>query len=339
MLLLFLTAISRSDVIELNQENLATYIGAATTIFVKFFSPNCQSCQAVQEPFEDGSKLFTDVLFGEVDCIADGEICKAFNVSHYPGFLLFQPYNTTGIAFRGPKEPNSFADFIEHYTLFKSTRPPSKLIELNPLTIEKLTRGCGLAFLYGNYVELTQSHAYSLRTLADIFEFDENITMATWNCAKFPDLCNTISADGLPAIGLCNHGKWRKYSGINTVEEMVAFVNHWCGTERTANGMLNESAGTVAKADKVVSEFLTAVDKRAIIEKAKEIQGAELYVKAMERFIEKGQEQIEKDVQQMNSAIEQRKGSPKVLDMVKRRYNVFRKFLPETANSDQEQSL
>jgi thiol-disulfide isomerase/thioredoxin len=333
----FLTLLSRSDVIELAQYNIGEYIGRDTPIFVKFFSPHCASCKAVQEDFEEASRLFSDILFGEIDCTIETDLCKACNVSNYPSFQLFLPRNLTGISFRGAKQSHSFADFIEHHTLSKSNRPPSKVIDLNPLNLAKITNGCGIVLFYVNYAELSQSFAYSLRSLADIFEFDENIEMGTWNCAKFPDFCSQTGITEYPAVKSWSKGVWRKYNESHNIDAMLNHINHHCQTERTLSGLLNDKAGTSKEGDALAVEFLTADNKRGVLEKAKQIGSLDTYVKAMERFLEKGEEQIAKDIEQIGKLIEQRKGSIKSLDAAKKRLNVFSKFVPIPEQTENEE--
>jgi hypothetical protein len=84
----------------------------------------------------------------------------------------------------------------------------------------------------------------------------------------------------------------------------------------------------------LVTEFLAAQSKADVIERAKKIAGAEFYVKVMERWVAKGSEQVAKDVGVMRELLEQKKGSKKALDGIKRRYNVFAKFFPTVVDSD-----
>jgi hypothetical protein len=86
-----------------------------------------------------------------------------------------------------------------------------------------------------------------------------------------------------------------------------------------------------------VTEFLAAEVKDEIIEKMKKVAGAEFYVKAMERYVAQGNHQIQKDVQVMREMLDMRHGSMKALDGMKRRYNIFIKFLP--AEGDEEPDL
>jgi thiol-disulfide isomerase/thioredoxin len=330
MLLLLLAALSGSDVLELSRENIYDYVGLEVPIFVKFFMPHCANCQAVRQDFEDASNLFTDVTFAEVDCAVDRDLCQSFNTSNYPSFKLFVLGDTFGIFFRGAKESHYFADFIEHHTLCRSSRPPSKVLALDPLTIGKITGGCGFTLFYTNYVDLSQSFAYSMRTLADLYEFDDNIQMATWNCAKFPDVCAQANATEFPAVSVHHSGRWTRYPGSHLIEEMTDFLNERCKTERMPSGMLSDKAGTVPQGDALAAEFLEASDRAAVIAKTKAVPGAELYVKAMERFVEKGHEQIAKDLEAMVAHIQKRTGSIRALDSVKKRLNVFRRFVPVT---------
>jgi hypothetical protein len=79
---------------------------------------------------------------------------------------------------------------------------------------------------------------------------------------------------------------------------------------------------------RIVSEFLQSQDKEAVIEKTKTVEGADVYVTVMQRYLTGGSALLEKDVSIMSSLLSQKKGSWPALDGMKRRLNVFRAFLP-----------
>jgi hypothetical protein len=68
----------------------------------------------------------------------------------------------------------------------------------------------------------------------------------------------------------------------------------------------------------------------------KAIEGGEFYVRVMERYLPTGLDKLRKDVAGMAAILQERTGSIASLDGLKRRYNVFRQFLPavESGESD-----
>jgi alpha-mannosidase len=130
---------------------------------------------------------------------------------------------------------------------------------------------------------------------------------------------------GYPTIKLSKYGNWIVHHDPENVERLIQFVNAECGTERMRGGLLHDTAGTIKQADVLAKDFLDG--KEGCIEKAKNITGAEFYVKMMERAVAKGLEQLQQDFDGMSMILDQRKGSIATLDGVKTRYNVISKFL------------
>jgi hypothetical protein len=169
---------------------------------------------------------------------------------------------------------------------------------------------------------------------ADLIDSEPNVSVGTFNCARFEEVCAQLKVGSLPTAKLAIGGNWTTYYGARYVRAYLDFVSDHCGTERGLDGLLRDDAGTVRAADDLVTEFLTAEAKADVIERAKKITGADFYVKAMERWVAKGSEQLAKDVAVMRELLEQRKGSIKALDGIKRRYNVPAEFFPIVDDSD-----
>jgi hypothetical protein len=108
----------------------------------------------------------------------------------------------------------------------------------------------------------------------------------------------------------------------------VQSVNRRCALDRRIDGLLGENAGRIAKADEIAREFVDAENREELVQAMKKIDGAEFYVKIMERIREKGVEQVTNDGAAMKVNLERRAGSRKTLDEIKKRYNVINSFLP-----------
>jgi hypothetical protein len=60
----------------------------------------------------------------------------------------------------------------------------------------------------------------------------------------------------------------------------------------------------------------------------KDVSGAGFYVKMMERFMDKGIDQLKKDMALMKAMMDTRKASWPTLDEMKRRYNIVNSLVP-----------
>jgi protein disulfide-isomerase A6 len=295
--------------------------------------------------FLEASYTFPSVFFGGIDCVSQKSLCELFNVETYPTVHLFLPGSHEGIDYDGDHSPRSLVEFVEMHTSYTAARTSERLVEVNPVRWDRfVTSGC-CHFLFA-YTSNSAPYKHTLvqfQETAAAFDPDENITLGTLACDKFQELCQPLKIRTFPSLRLLKNGVWTEYTGERYLGPMVRFLNEECGTDRGTDGLLSDKAGTIATADALVPEFLGAEDKRAVIEKMKGIEGADVYVRVMERFLTNGRAALEKDVASMRALISERKGSLSSIDRVKMRYNVFVKFLgspePETRNVVHEEDI
>ena len=65
----FISAFDLSNYVEITEQNKKMYFKGEKPILVKFYSPNCDVCQEMEEPFNQASQYFDDALFGGVNCL------------------------------------------------------------------------------------------------------------------------------------------------------------------------------------------------------------------------------------------------------------------------------
>ena len=339
-LLHFLFLFISSEYIELNKENVDTYIGAAIPIFVKFYSPQCGHCQAMAEDFSEASTYFQkDVLFGGVDCLAQHEICEVHKVEGYPTIKLFKKNDKEGTEYSGDRSTDEFVSYVQTNTGAKTHKQLSVLVNLNPYNYEKKINAqkCAFVMFYANWDQSSKHFLPQLKEIANVFDPEPNVTVGAVNCENYNELCQNNSITDYPTFVLMRNTQKVPFTGEQTIKNVITMINANCGTQRDTNGLLRDDVGLVKDAKPVVEEFKSALDqnddekKNAAIEKMKAIPGTEIYVKAMERLISKGKEVLSKDLVIMNDFMTEKKGSIKALDGMKRRYNVFKLFVPTPA--------
>lgn len=331
-------AFTSSAVIELTKVNVNEYIGGQKTSFVKFYSPNCGHCSAMAPAFEEASTTFTEVSFAGVDCINQKDICDKHKVTGYPTIFLFKPGDKTGIEFKGERSADGFDDFIENYTTFKAKRPPKVLVDLNPLNFQEQVnnRTCTFVTFFAPWCGHCKHFLPEAKAAALAFMVEPNVEIGRLNCEQYKNFCEEHSVTGYPTIKLFkNTGEQVDYSGPRTSQGVADFLNEHCGTQRGTDGLLIDTAGLLEGAAEIVKEFLSG-DKKAAREKMAALEGSQIYLKVMDRYIEKGVDQIRKDVATMKSILDAKKGSAKALDGMKSRFNVFNQFIPVQEQVSQE---
>ncbi|KAH0788995.1 Thioredoxin family protein [Histomonas meleagridis] len=326
----FLVQFILAEYVEITSKNIDQIIGGNRPAMVKFYSTQCGHCRAMAEDFAEAANAYNDVVFGGVNCLEEKKICKKFKIEGYPTIMLYKAKEKTGIEFEGSRTVESFCNFVENYTNIKAKLPPQYLIDLNPLNFDNVTAShkCVFNTFFAPWCGHCKHFLPQAKIAANAFQADPQIVVSRLDCEKYKDICSKYGVDGFPTIKLFKEGETIDYSGSRTAESVVNFINDNCGTERDVNGLLNDAAGLIKDAAPIVAEFLTAEDKSPLVEKMKAVSGAEFYVKVMERYIAKGQEQIKKDIETMSKILESRKGSFASLDGMKKRLNVFEQFIP-----------
>ena len=331
MFLVLLASLCRAEYVEITKDNAKQLIGGPKPVFVKFYSPNCGHCRAMAEDFAEAATTFSDVVFGGVDCTAHSAVCDAHKVTGYPTLLLFQAGKSEGIEFTGSRSVDKFCDFIENYTEFKAKRPPQVMVELNPLNFEKriTEEKCTFVTFYAPWCGHCKRFLPQARIAATSFVGEPNVSVAKVNCEEYHELCQNWGVEGFPTIKLFKGSLEEplKYEGQRTAQGVVEFINAQCGTQREVGGLLNSLAGLVEEAAPAVQEFLSGAHEAAM-EKIKKIKGAEFYLKVMERYLQKGKEQVVKDMDTMMGILTAKKSSWLAMDGMKKRYNVFAQFVP-----------
>lgn len=324
--LLFLA--KSGPVLELNNVTLEDVIGGSKPAFVKFYEPDCPYCQALSPEFYRSSRKVGDAVnFASVDCTVLNETCDFFGVSRYPIVQFFWPEDYDGIDYDGDRNEADMTAFIQKQLESRRTAPGPPPIILSALTFQKFTRTSTCRFLAFFNLANNRDLLTTVRNLSNIFSMEPSVGVGAVNCGKSGKLCSRYNVTRNPTLIIEHNGETEICDQPIRPGPLSMYINQKCGTERGISGLLHNEAGTVPEADMLVGAFLKGVDKGSVIEQARKIPDARLYVSAMERVVEKGMKAIEQEVANMKEALQERQGSWKVLDAMKRRYNVFNRFL------------
>jgi protein disulfide-isomerase A6 len=203
-------------------------------------------------------------------------------------------------------------------------------LDVHPFNFDRYLSENVCLFVAFHAAQHRQSHPFlpELKTTAQAFLPESNVSLGTVNCDQYHELCKTHSIERYPTFKLFLKGEVREPSDPHSADDFVTYLNQNCGTERSVGGLLTNRSGLVDSAQPIVTEFLESGDKASAVEKMRQIAGAEFYVRIMERYLASGADQLEKDRVVMAGILAERKGSWNALDGMQRRYNVVCQFLP-----------
>jgi thioredoxin-like negative regulator of GroEL len=328
--------LSRSDYIELDSRNINDHIGASRPIFVKFYRSDCAKCKALIEVFSELATSFPNVTFAGVDCGLLPTVCEKYQVTRTPYLTIFKADSTVPIDFDGENSLEGLYGFVEDYTGFKPKRVLYNLAALTPANLDTLTaeKTCVLAIFYVTWCQHSKRFLPRARLAAASMAAESNVTIGKINCEKWNELCGRHDVRSFPTVKLYKNDTEIAFNAAKTERGIVDFLNANCGTEREVGGLLGPKVGLVEEAQPLVSEFLQATDKQAVVQKTSLVKGAQFYMTVMQRYIALGKAKCEEDLEKMAQIIDARQGSWATLDAMKKRYNIFVQFFPERAQAE-----
>jgi thiol-disulfide isomerase/thioredoxin len=339
MVIFLFLSFGRSEFINITLSNVARILGGRRTVLTKFYSMYCAECTDMAHAFSEASTMFPDVFFAGIDCPEEEEICEQMEIQSFPSVHLFLPQRRTGIEFEGDHNLSNYVRFVHNKTRFRARASPmDRLVELNPYTWDRFAESaqCGLVLFHTNNCQHCRHLLPQIALLAAIFDAEPHVAVAALDCQRYKEHCRTLGVpdapeyeEADPLLRYVANRTWHDWRGPNMTRDLVDLINAQCGTERAVDGFLADNVGTIAEADAIAKAFVFAPNKEDLIEQMKRIDGADFYVKVMQRFVEKGLEKLKQDAVDMKNNLDKATVSKAALDTMKRRYNVYLKFLPK----------
>ena len=300
---------ARAEYIEITEANVDELIGGSRPVFVKFYSPTCRWCNAMALAFSEAAELFTDVPFAGVDCtVKDRKICNAHSVDGYPTIKLFGPGNKTGVEFTGKRTVDRFCEFVTNLTGKVAKERVITMVDLDPTNFNQTIANekCTFVTFFAPWCGFCKRFLPQAQIAAGGVVPEPKASVARVDCTEYRELCNRFNVTGYPTI-LLFKGTTKDpvpYRGPRTAEGVLDFLSEKCGIERQVDGLLNWKAGLVVGAVPLVQEFLLG-DKAVARKMGKDIPGTEFYVQVMDELDAKGEQQIEKNIAEMEGGPEE----------------------------------
>jgi protein disulfide-isomerase A6 len=235
----------------------------------------------------------------------------------------------------GALNARDFVDFVEKKTQIMGVTPISFITGLTPFSMRRFVNSsyCSLVMFYMSFSMRSRSFLAPFREISRIFHPDGNVSVGSLACENFTSYCSTYNISSYPLLVLFQDGAPIRYEGLIYLPGVVEFVNGHCGTHRGNDGLLTDDIGTVPEADALIPSFLSSSDKPSVVDQMKQIPGASFYVRVMERYLAKGPEATEKDIQSMLEMMRSKQGSISKFDEMKQKFNIFLKFAPHLVPS------
>ncbi|KAF8627025.1 hypothetical protein AX15_004605 [Amanita polypyramis BW_CC] len=338
---------SASNVLELNPSNFDSIIGKGKPALVEFFAPWCGHCKNLAPAYEQLADAFAHakdkVVIAKVDGDGEGRsLGQKYGVSGFPTLKWFSA--------DGKDEPYESGRDLDSLTAFVTERsgvrsnikppPPPDYRILDYKDFDEIALDDSKNVLV-TFTAPWCGHCKSLKPayseVATIFKSEDNCVVANIDAddQKNKGIAGRYDVKGYPTIKFFPAGSKEPidYRGGRTTVDFVNFLNEKCGTNRAAEGGLNDKAGRLPEFDVLAQKFFTAAAdaKDAVYQEAKYLAGevkdnAKPYLKVMERIVNGSIGYIEKESKRLESILKKRTLSDAKLDEIKVKLNVLRAF-------------
>jgi protein disulfide-isomerase A6 len=167
-----------------------------------------------------------------------------------------------------------------------------------------------------------------IQEVAEAFKYDDRVQF----CVNDVDLYKFFNWDydlsGFPDLRLyCkDEPEPIKFTGRRTSEDLIDFINDYCGTQRGLNGRLNSEAGLIDEVSQIVEDFLTKGKKPHYISDMEQVEGTKYYVWVMNEVLQKGDGFIATERNRLNQLLDSGTLSPDKLDEFQIRVNILGVF-------------
>ncbi|KAJ2710931.1 hypothetical protein H4S00_006213, partial [Coemansia sp. D1744] len=177
-----------------------------------------------------------------------------------------------------------------------------------------------------------------------------NVVIANYDASEDTKIKGEQSIEGFPTLIAFPAGKDAEkieYDGARSLSDLVAFVNKHAGTHRTAEGILDQSAGRLETLDAIARKYIAASEAQRVklISKAKatadkvkdstQAKFAKYYVKVMEKM-SSASDFATKEAERLTNIVKSGAVSASKIDSFTIRQNVLKVFLGKEAAAEEK---
>ncbi|GAW02151.1 protein disulfide isomerase [Lentinula edodes] len=332
-----LTGASASNVLELNPDTWDDVVGLGKPGLVEFFATWCGHCKNLAPTYEQVADAYSHVkdkvFIAKVD--ADGigkELGKKYGVTGFPTLKWFDG--------KGNYEPYESGRDLDSFTSFIKPPPPPSYPILDYSNFDEVVMDPKKDVLV-TFTAPWCGHCKAMKPayekVASIFETENNCILVNVDAddKKNEAIKTRFGISGFPTIKFFpkDNKDGITYEGGRSEADFVDYLNEKCGTQRSVNGGLLDTAGRLADFDVLANKFFTApadlrdsIYKEALTLSSTVGDVSKHYLRVMEKMVNGTEVYYEKESKRLASILKKRTLAPAKLDEIKIKSNILRAF-------------
>ncbi|KAJ2162715.1 hypothetical protein GGF46_000440 [Coemansia sp. RSA 552] len=354
------TVAAAGSVVDLTPKNFKDVVDGSKDVLVKFYAPWCGHCKNMAEDYEklaEGYAHSDGVVIAEVNADEHRDLGSKFGVQGFPTLKFFPKGGDVAEpeAYASGRDLDSLTNFVREKT-GTAARIKKAVSYVAELAYDKFKEVAldESKFVLVEFFAPWCGHCKNLAPvyaqLSEVFQNDDNVVIANYDASEDSKIKDEYGIQGFPTLIAFPAGKDAEkieYEGGRNLEALVDFVNEHAGTKRTAEGLLDQSAGRLEALDAIARKYIAAskAQRAKLIAKAKgaadkvkdktQAKFAKYYVKVMEKM-SSASDFAGKEAERLTNIIKSGAVSAGKLDGFTIRQNVLKVFLGKDAAAEEK---
>ncbi|KAJ2787192.1 hypothetical protein GGI15_000912 [Coemansia interrupta] len=349
-----------SSVVDLTPKNFKDVVNGSKDVLVKFYAPWCGHCKNMAEDYEklaEGYKHTDDVVIAEVNADDHRDLGTKFGVQGFPTLKFFAKGEDikTPVDYSSGRDLDSLTSFVTEKTgiAARIKKPVTHVVSLDYEKFKDVALDESkfvLVKFYAPWCGHCKTLAPIYAQLSEVFQNDENVVIASYDASEDTKIKSEYPIQGFPTLMAFPAGKDAEkieYEGGRSLEDLVAFVNSHAGTQRTTDGLLDQTAGRLEALDAIARKYIAAskAQRTKLIAKAKatadkvkdttQVKFAKYYVKVMEKM-SSATDFASKEAERLAGIVKSGAVSASKLDGFTIRQNVLNVFLGKSQATEEK---
>ena len=328
---LFSAAISAFSIKVLTPDNFNIVVNSPIPTIVRFYSEHRKYSLVLDEQYDLVGQMFEGIdgiTVASINCGKYRHFCYERGVSMTPEIKLYSKGEVYD--YDGGMSHESVSRWATGITGVHGRELVIALRQPNGRVFKEMLNDthCVFVMFYNPWCTACKKFIPHMREVAEAFKYDDRVQIVAndvdlykfynwdYDLKSFPD-CRLYCKDEPDPI---------PYTGKRTAEDLIDFINDYCGTQRGLNGRLNSEAGVIDEVSQIVEDFLTKGKKPNYISDMEQFEGTKYYVWVMKEVSEKGNDFIFSEKKRLNEMLDSGTLSPDKIDEFQVRVNILGVF-------------